>query len=74
MLSSFLSFCLQFFRSRIQLQLEIVYLRKQLEILARAATRHRLRFSDRFFFSTMTIVFDSWKDTLLVIKPETVIR
>jgi hypothetical protein len=56
-----------------QLQLEIIFLRKQLEILARTSTRPQLRSSDRFFFSTMTNVFDSWKETLLVIKPETVI-
>ncbi len=74
MLSSFLSFCLRFFRSRIQLQLEIIFLRKQLEILARTSTRPRLRPSDRIFFSVMTDVFSSWKETLLVFKPETVIR
>jgi putative transposase len=74
MLSSFRSFCLRFFRSRIQIQLEIISLRKQLEILARTPSRPRLRSSDRFFFSTMTNVFSSWKETLLVIKPETVVR
>ena len=36
--------------------------------------RPRLRPSDRFFFSIMTDLFDSWKETLLVVKPETVIR
>ena len=41
MFSSFLSFCLRFFRSRIQLQLEIIFLRKQSEILARLSTRPR---------------------------------
>jgi transposase InsO family protein len=74
MLSSFLSFCFRFFRSRIHLQLEIIFLRKELEILARTSSRPRLRSSDRFFFSTITNVFGSWKETLLVIKPETVIR
>jgi len=67
MIRSFLSFCLRFFTSRTQLQLEIVYLRKQLEILARTFAKPRLRPSDRFFFS-------SWKTALLIIKPETVIR
>jgi hypothetical protein len=33
MISSLLSFCLGFFKSRTQLQLDIVYLREQLEIL-----------------------------------------
>ncbi len=74
MLSSFFSFCLRFFRSRIQLQLEIIFLRKPLEILARTSTRPRLRPSDRIFFSVMTDVFSPWKETLLVFRPETVIR
>ena len=75
LLSSFLSFCLRFFRSRIQLQLEIIFLRKQLEIPARTSTRPRPRPSNRIFFSVMTDyaesrhkpdVFSSWKETLLV--------
>jgi len=74
MLSSFLSFCLRFFRSRIQLQLEIIFLQEQLEILARTSTRSRLRPSDRIFFSVMTDVFSSWKEALLVFKPETIIH
>jgi putative transposase len=71
---SFVSFCLGFFKSRTQLQLEIVSLRKQLEILARTSAKPRLRPSDRFFFSILTNTFSSWKSTLLIIKPKTVIR
>ena len=74
MLRSLLSFCLGFFKSRTQLQLEIVYLRKQLEILTRTTSKPRLLRSDRFFFSVLTKILDSWKSTLLIIKPETVIR
>ena len=74
MIRSFLSFCLRFLKSRIQLQLEIVYLRKQLEIPARSSARPRFRPSDRFFFSILANVFSSWKTTLLIIKPGTVIR
>jgi hypothetical protein len=33
-----------------------------------------MRSSDRFFFSVTTDVFSSWKETLLLLKPETVIR
>ena len=57
-----------------QLQLEIIFLRKQLEILSRTSTRPRLRPSERIFFSAMTDAFSSWEETLLVFKPETVIR
>jgi len=74
MIRSLLSFCLRFFKSRIQLQLEIVYLRKQLEILTRTTPRPRLRPSDRFLFSILINIFRSWKRSLLIIKPETVIR
>ena len=42
MLSSFLSFYLRFLRLRIQLQLEIIFLRKQIEILTRTSRKPRL--------------------------------
>jgi len=74
MIRSLLSFCLGFFKSRTQLQLEIAYLRKQLEILTRTSPKPRLRHSDRFFFSVLTNILSSWKNTLLIIKPETVIK
>jgi len=74
MIRSFVLFCLRFFKSRIQLQLEIVFLRKQLEILARTSAKPRLTPSDRFFFSILTGIFSAWKGSLLIIKPETVIR
>lgn len=74
MIRSLLSFCLGYFKSRTQLQLEIVFLRKQLEILARTSRKPRMRPSDRFFFGILTAIFSSWKSTLLIIKPETVLR
>jgi putative transposase len=69
-----LSFCLRFLKSRTQLQLEIVCLRKQLEILTRTSAKPRFRPSDRFLFSILTDVFISWKETILIVKPETVIH
>ena len=74
MIRSLLSLCLRFFKSRIQLQLEIIFLRKQLEIVARTSPKLRIRHFDRLFFSTMTNLFGGWKNTLLILKPETVIR
>jgi putative transposase len=74
MFRSLLSFCLGYFKSRTQLQLEILFLRKQLSILTRKSHRPRLRPSDKFFFSVFTNIFISWKSSLLIIKPETVIR
>jgi hypothetical protein len=74
MLRSYLSFCLSLFKSHTQLQLEIVFLRKQLDILARTSAKPRLGPSDRFFFSILSGIFNSWKGSLLILKPETVIR
>jgi putative transposase len=74
MIRSLLSFCLRFFNSRIQLQLEIVFLREQLDILARTSAKPRLRPTDGFFFSILTNLLSSWKTTSLIVKPETVVR
>jgi hypothetical protein len=74
MLRSYLSFCLSLFKSHTQLHLEILFLRKQLEIVTRTSPKLRLRPSDRFFMGILTDLFDSWKEALLIFKPETVIR
>jgi putative transposase len=74
MIRAFLSYCLLFFRFRNQLHLEVLCLRKQLVIVNRTSLRSRFERSDRLFFSILTDVFSSWKETLLIIKPETVIR
>jgi hypothetical protein len=49
-----------------QLQLEIVYLRKELEILARTSGKPRLPPSNGFFFSILTDIFGTWKGSLLI--------
>lgn len=74
MIRSILSFCLAFFKSRTQLQLEIVYLRKQLDILARTSPKPRLKNYDRLFFTLMKDIFGAWKNALLIVKPEAVIK
>jgi hypothetical protein len=74
MIRSFLSFCLSLFKLASQVRLENIFLRKQVEILARTSTRPRLRRSDWVFFSVITGVFSCWKETLLGFRPETVIR
>jgi hypothetical protein len=65
---------LSFLRTTTQVRLENLFLRKQIEILARTSTKPRLRTSDRFFFSTITGVFDSWKEATWIVKPDTIIR
>ena len=74
MVRSLLSFCLSLLKSRTQLHLEILFLRKQLEIVARSSPKLRLRPSDRFLIGMLTDLYDTWKEALLIVKPETVIR
>ena len=74
MIKSFILFCLGFFKSKTQLQLEIIFLRKQLEILNRNNKKPQIRARDRFFFLIMKNILLRWKENLLIIRPETVIR
>ena len=74
MIRSLLCFWLAYFRTRTQLQLEILFLRKQLEIALRSSPKLRLRRIDRVFLSVMTDLFADWKEALLIVKPETLIK
>jgi putative transposase len=74
MIGSLFSFFLSLFKSHTQLHLEMLFLRKQLEIVTRTSPRLRLRRSDRFFIGLLTDIFDSWKDATWIVKPDTVIR
>jgi len=65
---------LSFFKSKAQLQLEIIFLRKQLEILKRSNKKIRIKNRDRLFFVFMKTIFNRWKESLIIIKPETIIR
>jgi len=61
-------------RLRSDLALENLALRQQLAILNRQLRRPRLRWSDRFFWLLLSRSWLSWKETLLIVKPETVLR
>ena len=74
MLRTLLIFCLGFFKSQNRLQLEIIYLRKQLEILNRSNRKIQIRNRDRIFFIFMKTIFNRWRESLIIIKPETVIK
>lgn len=63
-----------FFKSRTQLQLEIVFLRKQLEILNRSRKKLQIKNRDRLFFTVMKSIFSNWQQSLVIIKPATVIN
>ncbi len=74
MIKSLLTFILNLFKSRTQLQLENLFLRKQLEVLSRSNKRSVIKRSDRFFFSLSRGLLNNWKDNLVIVKPETVIK
>ncbi len=59
---------------RSRLALENVALRQQVAVLKRSVKRAKIHDSDRVFWVLMRRMLDSWRDTLLVVKPETVIN
>ncbi len=63
-----------FFRSRHDLGLEIVALRQQLMVLKRQTKRARLRRSDRLFWVLLRRAWSLWANSLLIVKPDTVVR
>lgn len=69
-----LRFLLTFFKSKTQLRLDNVFLRKQLEIVNRSNKKLLIQNRDRFFFILMKRFSSHWKESLVIIKPETVIN
>ncbi len=61
------------FRPRASLVVKNLALRQQLSILRRATPRPRLRPVDRAFWVVLSHTWSRWTDTLVVVKPETVI-
>ena len=61
------------FRSRASLQIENLALRHQLAVLRRTHRRPRIRPSDRIFWSCLSRVWPGWRETLVLVQPETVI-
>src|SRR5262252_1410564 len=62
------------FRSHHSLVLENLALRQQLVVLKRRHPRPRLILFDRFFWLLLRRCWSGWKQTLLVVTPETVVR
>ena len=61
------------FRSRASMQAEILVLRHQLAVLQRAGRRPRLTPADRLLWSWISRHWSGWKESLVIVKPETVI-
>jgi len=61
-------------RNRRELALENLALRQQLAILARAQPHRRLKKMDRLFWVWLSRMWKSWRESLIVVKPDTVVR
>src|SRR5262252_3803527 len=62
------------FRSRQSLLIENLALRQQLVVFKRHRSRPRLALSDKLFWLLLRRTWSSWKNALIVVKPETVVR
>ncbi len=61
-------------RSKPQLVAENLLLRQQLVVLKRSVKRPRLTWTDRALFVLLARRLATWKDALIIVKPETVLR
>src|ERR1700685_580926 len=68
------SFFVRSFRSRRDLLLENLALRQQLAVLARHNPQPRLSQSDRLFWLTLQRLWPRWRQTLVLVQAETVVR
>ncbi len=64
----------RFFRSRRDLLLENLALRQQLAVLTRRHPHPRLAVPDRLFWVGLRRFWPGWRQTLLIVQPETVVR
>lgn len=62
-----------FFRSRLDLSLEVLALRQQVAVLKRKRRRPMLSRLDRLFWIMMRIVWSRWSDVLDIVQLATVI-
>jgi putative transposase len=62
------------FKPRARLIAENVCLRQQLVVLKRRQKRPSVRHADRRFWILASRLFDRWRESLLIVQPETVLR
>ncbi len=72
-ISGLLTFVGTFFCSRYHLSLEVLALRQQLGVLKRKNPRPRLRIGDRLFWILLSRRWPAWNNSLIIVKPETVV-
>ena len=74
LLRSLLLAGLAFVRTRRQLAVEILALRHQLGVLQRSVKRPRLTDADRGLWVLLSRRWAGWSDSLIIVKPATVIK
>jgi hypothetical protein len=74
LLVALLQSLLALFRSREEQAIVEIALRQQLSIYTQQQRRPRLSPLDRAFWATLSRFWPRWKDHLVVVRPETVIR
>jgi putative transposase len=62
------------FKNQTELALENLALRQQLAVLNRNRPQRRLKQRDRLFWACVSIVWQRWRECLIIVKPETVVR
>src|SRR4030095_15665106 len=71
---AFFIFFRALFGSKLSLAAEILVLRQQLLVLNRSVKRPKLRRWDRFFLVFLSRLWKDWRDALVIVKPDTVIK
>ncbi|HRI89309.1 MAG TPA: integrase, partial [Candidatus Hydrogenedentes bacterium] len=56
------------------LTMENLALRQQLVVLKRRQKRPQLKAADRVFWVVVSKLWSAWKDVLLIVQPDTVVR
>jgi hypothetical protein len=62
------------FEKTFDLALENLALRQQVAAMKRAVKRPQLRSIDRLFWVLLSRFWSNWQQTLIIVKPETVVR
>ena len=58
----------------VRLTAEKLVLRQQLLVLKRGQKRPRIKKRDRLFWVAASCVWSGWRDALIIVKPDTVVR
>lgn len=74
MIKLLFAFLFNSLKTRTQLQLEVLYLSKQLDILKRNSPKVQIKNNERLFFCMLKKYLPTWRQKTIIVRPETVIR